>query len=192
MSNRLSILLISLLFCSCHTQPSKSPESAPRKPTIDTTNNDAPDIGEIVAEFRDSVQKESTQESSAIINNDTIRVQVKMEVVQGDTFLLPDKYLQEVQLDSLRIWNMRCTVTIFMNGMTKSKIEIGKDNFNDLMDNNLRRYGILMYPEISKIEENEVSIGYSISIPFSDEEIGVVAKIKNGKASYSADQNNPE
>jgi hypothetical protein len=188
------LILIGLLFgvISCNNQPSKSPQYAPQKPSIDTTDNTGPGISDIVEEFRDSVQKESILDSSIIVGRDTISVRVKMEVIHGSDFLIPNKYLQEVQLDSFRAWNMRSTVEVFINSIPKSKIEIEKDDFAPLLDNSLRKYGILMYPEVDKIDKSGVAIDYSISIPFTDVGIGVVAKIENGIVSYSADQNNLE
>jgi hypothetical protein len=192
MFNTLQFIVIAFLIFSCSTQPSRSPKSVPQKPTIDTTNNDGPGISDIVEEFRDSVQKETTLDSTHIMGQDTLSVQVKMEVMAGSSYLLPNKYLQEVQLDSFRAWNMTSIIKVMVNGKALSEITLTKDNFAPLLDNSLRKYGILMYPEVDKIDKSGVAIDYSISIPFTDVGIGVVAKVENGIVSYSADQNNPE
>lgn len=62
---------------------------------------------------------------------------------------------------------------------------IYKKDFNRFLDENLRQYGVLLYP-VLKASNDIIQINYSISIPLTDVGTGVTAKIsKEGVLSFS-------
>jgi hypothetical protein len=166
-----------LALFSCHsapqeTRPAKADtagaETGAAKPKADEVEV-TPTIENIVAEFRDSTQQEKVLDTTRYVGADTLRLVIRMARIPADSFLLPTAYLEDVDLTSFQAWNMSSSVRFFVNGQLKSERNITKKDFAGCTtDKNIRRYGVLMYPEVDSLDSHGFQINYSLTIPLTD------------------------
>ena len=167
---------------SCHSAPQ---ETRPAK--ADTTEGVKPEADEIVVaptmenvigEFIDSTQRERVLDTTQYKNGDTLRLVIRMARIPADSFPLPAKYLEEIDLKFFEAWNMSSTIIFFVNGRLKSERSITKKDFAGCMtDKDTKRYGVLMYPEVDSLDSQGFQINYSVSIPLT--QVGTLVTIRS-------------
>ena len=160
------------------------PTDSTKTPQVyaDTDDNVEPSIADIVSEFRDSVQRETTLDTTQYEGVDTVRLVIHMARVPAGSFLLPGRYLQDVGLDSFRAWNMSSTIRFFVNGREKAERRLQKADFDACqMDRNIRKYGVLMFPEADSLSKKGFSINYSLTIPMTDVGTSLNVKGRDGR-----------
>jgi hypothetical protein len=182
---------IALAACSCHPAPQKTTpakeDALLQRP--DSPDNAPPNVEDVVAEFRDSVQREKTLDTTRYTNGDTLRLIIRMARVPADSFNLPKTYLEETDLESFRAWNMSSTVRFFVNGRLQEERQIRKEDFAGCTtDRAIRKYGVLMYPEVDSMNRNSFQINYSLAIPLTDKQASVTIRGKDGTINCTCDK----
>lgn len=192
---RILLCAAGLALYNCHSAPQ---ETRPAK--ADTTETGAvapkgdeeevtPTVENIVAEFRDSTQQERVLDTTEYINRDTLRLVIHMARIPADSFPLPVKYLEDVDLKSFQAWNMSSTVRFFVNGRLQSERKITKEDFAGCTtDKNIRRYGVLMYPEVDSLDGQGFQINYSLTIPMTDVGTSVTMRSHGGGTALTCDK----
>lgn len=78
---------------------------------------------------------------------------------------------------------MRSVIRFEINGKEIAKKTIEKTDFG--IDRQIRKYGILMLPEVNGMDETGFSIDYDIDVPFSEEGVEVEVTLQNKKLQYT-------
>jgi len=72
--------------------------------------------------------------------------------------------------DFISALEFRLNSKVVFNGFIK------KEDFKNLLDDELRKYGVLLYPNL-EVVDNGIAIQYSISVPLSDVGKGFTVEI---------------
>jgi hypothetical protein len=181
MKRLVPIFLIAIAACGHAPQATRTP---PQKGDTSKKKEEQEDLSltEAVREFRDSAQRETTLDTTRTVQGDTLRLVIDMS--RSNAFSLPKEYLEAVELDTFTVWNMRSNIRFFINGRQKMARTIVKTDFN--IDKTVRRYGVLMLPEITRLDQNGFSIDYDIDVPFSDDGMEVEVTTKGNKIKFTA------
>ena len=170
-----------IIFFSCHPAQENHPTKAFPAPVKDTDDTPTPSIAEIVSEFRDSAQRNSILDTTEAAGGDTLRLVIRQEREEGGSFLLPKKYLEDMQLDSFRAWNMSSDIRFFVNGRMVLQRTLQKEDFDRCADASLRKYGVLIFPDVDTLDKKGFVIHYTLDIPMTDVGVSVRARAKDGQ-----------
>lgn len=174
-----NLLIIGLVItAACVNKPqSQKVQASETKPT--PQEDSALTVDDAIKEFKDSAQRETTLDTIRIVNRDTLRLTIKMS--KENAFRLPKEYQGPAGLDT--VWNMRSVIRFEINGKEIAQKTIEKTDFG--IDRQIRKYGILMLPEVNGMDETGFSIDYDIDVPFSEEGVEVEVTLQNKKLQYT-------
>ena len=169
------ILIFSIvLLVSCQTVNNQK-KGKIDKTNVETGNN-----------FNDSIKNEPTyldmQKDYILMYNKEIDVDTSFQVKDQifnlyfkyyclfDTLIIPSKYSWAEYPQDFYTHNFATKLILTKGSDTIVDAIIKKDNFKQLLDDSLVKFGVLLYPTYRGYnkEKNEVQIHYSISIPLTD------------------------
>jgi hypothetical protein len=99
--------------------------------------------------------------------HDTLTVKLRHYCVYDDDIDLPSNWIKMYNLKKFRAHNFVTALTMKLNNSVVFNGLIKKKDFNELLDNNLKKYAVLLVPAI-KASSNGLMLGYSISVPLAD------------------------
>lgn len=175
MKSPLFIIVIITVACGHTTQSQKAQAAGGQaqagagqesQAQVDTALN----LNDAIKEFKDSAQRETTLDTIKVDGHDTVRLVIRM--IKEKPFKLPKEYQGPAELDT--VWNMRSAIQFTINGKEIIKKIVEKGDFH--IDQQIRKYGILMLPEITKMDKYGFAVNYDIDVPFSEE--GTEAEVK--------------
>jgi hypothetical protein len=134
---------------------------------INDTMDEDDSTGDIINEYIKEYQKKVAFDTSYIVNTDTFRVNFKHYCLMDSSIIVPKKYVEIYGLDSFVTHNFESELKVRKNDNLVFNKIIKKHQFDKYLDDNLRKYGALLYPEAS-IKNTLLEIDYSISIPLTD------------------------
>jgi hypothetical protein len=123
--------------------------------------------------------------------NDSLHLQLKYYCIKDSTLVIPKKYVfGEKSPKDFITHDFASEIVITQNGQTIFNKTIRKGNFNSVITDQLKSYGILMKPYLSTTngDKDQVVLDYSISIPGSEIGTGVSLTI-NKKGDYKVAKN---
>lgn len=166
-----------------HTTQSQKAQSQDAQTQMAQTEKQEADtalnLEDAVREFKDSAQRESTLDTIKVDGQDTLRLVIKM--IKEKPFRLPKEYQGPAGLDT--VWNMQSAIQFTINGKEIIKKIVEKGDFH--IDQQIRKYGILMLPEITKIDKYGFAVNYDIDVPFSEEGTEAELKLVGNNLTYT-------
>jgi hypothetical protein len=151
----------------------------------DTSSEDQ-ELDDIVKEYIKQYQNPLTVDSVLVIGNDSFRINFRHYCLMDSAINVPGKYTEVYGLPNFITHNFVSSVKVEKNGTGILDTMIYKKDFNRFIDDNLKQYGVLLYP-VLKLGNGIIQINYSISIPLTDVGTGVSARIsKEGILSFSS------
>ena len=147
---------------------------------IDNTVEDNESQVDYRKEFIATYKKPVFIDTSFIANGKRFEILFHYFCTMDSGIIVPAKYNFDTNQE-FATHNFISDLVVLSDKDTIFKKRITKKTFDTLLDNSLKKYAILLYPDIS-IKNDSIEIGYSISIPVTDVGIGVNIKFdKNGK-----------
>src|ERR1700744_2778640 len=146
----LTIALLVTVACGGHA-PQKAERSDTLKVKAKEPENNELSLNDAITEFKDSAQRETTLDSTKVESGDTLRLVIRM--IKGSPFTLPKEYRDLAGLDT--IWNMRSSVHFSINNQVMMEGTVEKTDFD--IDNSLKKYGILILPEVTSLSKSGFS-----------------------------------
>lgn len=200
----LSLLSFNIISCSCH---SPNPNTTSKKTTIDTIITDT-----IIPQAKSKSKLQQEKDDGVLSNSDILDDQLssyKDTVKIDTTFLLkghdmmtvklrhyctydnkinlPTRYLKIYNLTEFHTHNFLSALNVKINSKEIFNGFIKKEDFEKLLDDELRKYAILLYPNVH-LSNDRLEIQYSISVPLSDVGKGFTIQIDNlGNKHVTAD-----
>jgi hypothetical protein len=118
---------------------------------------------------------------------DTLKVKLRHYCTYDGKINLPPRYLRMYGLKKFKAHNFITALQVKRNGRLIFKGFIKKDDFLSLLDDSLKKYGVLLSPNI-EFDQDGLNIQYSISIPLTDVGRGFTLTInKLGNKTEKAD-----
>src|ERR1044072_4247920 len=162
---------IFLIFLSCASGSQKTNNPADStKPIAEIDPRRAPGGEENQVDFRQEFislyQRPVHVDTSFLIDRKKYRVVFRHFSSMDNGLLVPAKYNFDTHKDFIT-HNFASDLTVLSNNDTAFKKHITKSTFENVLDNSLKNYGTLLYPDFH-IKGDSIRISYSISIPVTD------------------------
>lgn len=172
------ILIFSFaLLVSCHSAERKQEVESDRAEVA--ANSHIADTSEDETSYEDT-QKEYTLmydrkekiDTSFKVNNQTFNLLFEHYCLNDDTLIIPSKYSWSKSPKDFVTHSFVSKLLLIQNQTNDTIVNtlVKKKFFKELLDENLAKYGVLLYPTYRGFnqEKNVVQIHYSISIPLTD------------------------
>ena len=98
---------------------------------------------------------------------DTLKVKLRHYCTYDGKINLASRYLRMYGLKKFKAHNFITALQVKRNDRLIFKGLIKKDDFLNLRDDSLKKYGVLLFPNI-EFDQDGLNIQYSISIPLTD------------------------
>ncbi|SEP30053.1 hypothetical protein [Mucilaginibacter sp. OK283] len=98
---------------------------------------------------------------------DTLKVKLRHYCTYDGKINLPPRYLRMYGLKKFKTHNFITALLVKRNSKLIFKGFIKKDDFLHLLDDSLKKYGVLLFPNV-EFDQDNLNIQYSISIPLTD------------------------
>jgi hypothetical protein len=200
--NRMKRLISSLMFCSlllwnCN-EPNKQDPVGKTKTTdslvkakdgsqVNSNDNDNQELLEIVNDFKSQYNKNYRSDTNFIKGADSFKLSFNYKCLYDNGLSIPEKYVGIYGFKTFVTHNFVADLVLYKNNNKIVNDEITKSSFAKHTDENLKKYGDLLYPSI-KIEDSVISVHFSVSIPLTDVGKGVSYNVKfNGQTFTRAD-----
>lgn len=175
------VLLFFLFSCSDSTKKKDERSTSLSKSNQNTKYQDAVDEemqADILKEYENNYVNKVFLDSTVTIGSDIFRIRLKHSCLFDSSVVVPKKYVSLFGMDQFITHNFDSDLKVEKNGTIIINRMITKSDFNHLLDNNLKKYGVLLYPDLG-IEDTSIQINYSISIPLTDVGVGVYVTFLN-------------
>ena len=176
----ITYLTIILIACQCNESPNgtvSSLDSANLKPKenakedSESLSNDTSEVDistdDILNDYIQGYQKKTVFDSMYVVNSDTFQVVFRHYCLLDSGITVPLKYVSLYGLNQFVTHNFESRLIIKKNSKEIVDRKFIKKQFDDYLDEPLKKYGVLLYPEIT-VESNHLEINYSVSIPLTD------------------------
>ncbi len=178
-------LFISIIcFLSCQTEKKTDNVVAPSDsididPSSDTAEiEDAHFFSEQRRQFIASYKEKIKIDTTIITKQkDTIRVHLDYYCLLDSAVTIPEKFVLEGGKYPFITHNFAADILVKKNDKIVFSEKITKPFFEKLLDENLIKYGVLLYPVLNgyDLNKNNLVIGFSVSIPVTD--LGIAAHL---------------
>lgn len=121
----------------------------------------------IIADFEKSTKDTFAVDSVIYRGKDSVRVLYKHYADHHNLIVIPDRFTEMYGLHKYTAPEFIASLKMIRNGIVIIDTSYGKKMFIDYVPQEWREFSILMHPHLY-IEEKEVRINYSISIPLTD------------------------
>jgi len=187
LSSVLLVLGFSIISCSGHSSTNLT--DTVKKTTVDTVRKKAksklqqekddgvPSTDEILDDVRKSYKDTIRVDTTFILmKHDTMTVKFRHYCTYDGKINLPTRYLKIYGIQKFQTHDFISALEVKINSKVVFKGIIKKEDFGSLLDDELKRYAVLMSPNV-KLSNNSLAIQYSISVPLSDVGKGFTVKI---------------
>ena len=129
-----------------------------------------PSSQQVMAELIDMDNKVQVIDTTVLLGSDTFRIKLTHHCLHDSAVIVPVKYLKPYGLKEFITHNFVSDILVKRNDSVILNRVVSKNDFGKVEEENLLKYGILIYPYIGKVdkEKQEVTIAYSLSIPLTD------------------------
>ncbi|WDF76856.1 hypothetical protein PQ469_23515 [Mucilaginibacter sp. KACC 22773] len=118
---------------------------------------------------------------------DTLKVKLRHYCTYDGKINLPPRYLRMYGLKKFKAHNFITALQVKRNSKLIFKGFIKKDDFLSLLGDSLKKYGVLLFPNV-EFDPDGLNIQYSISVPLTDVGRGFTLTIsKLGEKTVRAD-----
>ena len=189
-------LLLSLSIFSCahhstnHNDTLKQattdtiPKAKPKSELQQEKDDGAPSLSSILNDqlksYRDTIRIDTT---FYINGHDTMHISLRHYCTYDNKINLPARYLKIHNLTEFKTHSFISALKVKINSKVIFKGFIKKEDFEKLLDDELKKYAVLIGPNV-ELSNNGLSIQYSISVPLSDVGKGVTIKIDTSGNKY--------
>jgi len=177
------VFLLLVVFTACNSEAGeRAVKTVEPKKEVDNGNEN--ELNAILADFMQMNDRPYVCDTLLVIDKDSFIVSIKHLQIEGDSIVVPKKYVEMYKLESFSTSGFETSVTIKRNGKLIFKRSILKDDFQQYLDSSLKSYAVLLYPYIAT-KDGHIELHHSISIPLTDVGIGVTTMIdKNGAVEF--------
>ena len=162
-----------------------SGDSLNPKAATDTTKNE---MAKYVEDYKKQCERKINVDTVFLFKGDSFRLVLTHYCLHDNSVHVPQKYTKIYGLDSFVTHAFKSDLLLKKNNKVIVSKSIQKGDFKKYLDSNLSNYGVVLYPEI-RIMNDEIEIGYSVSIPLTD--VGKAVKVsidENGKIIFGGDK----
>lgn len=167
----ISAALILLMIAACSKVNTAGSELNNNMDTLESSiqNFHEPDFQEVLQEFKGLYLATITLDSVIEIHDDTLRVSLN-HFSLSDSILVPTKYNWGAAKFDYHVRNFASQIRVFSNDQMVVDTTVTKDAFVNLLDANLKSYGVLLYPSYQGYDSTDGAfiVNYSVSIPCTD------------------------
>jgi len=136
-----------------------------------------PSLTQILDDLRESYKDTTKIDTTFLLNGiDTVTVELRHYCTYDYKINLPVRYRRMYNLSSFQTHDFISALEFRLNSKVIFNGFIKKEDFKNLLDNELRKYGVLLYPNL-EVADNGIAIQYSISVPLSDVGKGFTVEI---------------
>lgn len=173
------IFLVGILFSTCNYEKSQNARQKDSNIFSDTSNTeiktkstvseDDSELLNIVNEYKSTYTKMYDFDTAFDSEKHSYRVIFSHKCLFDSSLSIPEKYVSIYRMKEFITHNFQSSFILYKDGAEITNMIITKSVFSPLFDENLRKYGNLLYPRI-KVGSNPftVEINYSLSIPLTD------------------------
>ncbi|WP_040626188.1 hypothetical protein [Mucilaginibacter paludis] len=186
-SSMFSVITLSVFIMSCSGQSANNrsvvvKDTAPKAKVKQYPHHDegddgpTPSISSILDDVRKSYKDTVKVDTTFLINRDNkMTVKLRHYCTYDNKINLPARYLKIYNLSKFQTHDFISALEVTINSRVVFKGLIKKEDFEKLLDDELKKYAVLMSPNV-KLSNNILSIQYSLSVPLSD--VGKVFTMK--------------
>jgi len=138
------------------------------------TNQDTTELHKIIQDYKMEYQKIIRIDTVVSYKNKKFEIKFDHHCLFDSLIKIPTKYVSYLGLREFITHNFESHLTVESNESTLLDTMINKKLFENLLFEELRKYGVLLYPNFS-IKNDSMSVDYSISVPLTD--VGIAASI---------------
>jgi len=173
------IFSVGILFSSCNYENSHNARQKDSNIVSDTSNTeiktkntvseDDSELLNIVKEYKATYSKMYDFDTTFDSEKHSYRVNFSHKCLFDSSLTIPEKYVSIYRMKEFTTHNFQSSFALYKDGAEITNMNITKSVFSPLIDENLIKYGNLLYPRI-KVGSNPftVEINYSLSIPLTD------------------------
>ncbi|MGZ3761560.1 MAG: hypothetical protein ACXVAY_18665 [Mucilaginibacter sp.] len=121
-------------------------------------------LNDVLKSYRDTIKVDTT---FLINGNQKMTVKLRHYCTYDNKISLPARNLKIYNLSKFHTHDFISALEVTINAKVVFKGLIKKDDFEKLLDDELRKYAVLLDPTV-ELSNNSLSIQYSISVPLSD------------------------
>lgn len=145
----------------------------------DSGNVVEPDFSDALQEFNELYRAPTILNSTINTSEDTLQFMLK-HFSLADSIVVPKKYNWGADKFDYVVRNVASRITITRNDEVLVDTTLTKENFVHLLDDNLKAYGVLMFPAYQGYDSADrlFIVNYSVSIPCTD--VGKLVSLKVG------------
>ncbi|RAJ83332.1 hypothetical protein CLV59_103296 [Chitinophaga dinghuensis] len=136
--------------------------------TINELDEDSVELSSIynsyLQQYSDSIKIDTT------FNYSGSKVQICFQhyCTYDSTLILPEKYIEIYGIKKFVTHSFESSLSVKMNGKRIIDTIIKRSMFEDTIQTELVKYGVLLYPNLTFNKKNQIEIDYSLSIPLTD------------------------
>jgi hypothetical protein len=168
-----------LLICSCENRINNpkenkiSREEAINKREVVVSKNDTikNELSEERQEFVDSYSQFYSIDTVILINDDTLNLKFSHYSLNDNAIDIPEEYIwTDEKLSRFVVSNSQSKIEIEKNGKNIYSEVFGKEKFDPLFTDIIRKYAVMMDPKFRGINKKKLELvfAYNISIPVTD------------------------
>ncbi len=146
-----------------------------RKDSVGASSDTDTVVADIINEYVKGYHNKKDFDSTYISNGDIVQVDFRHYCVFDNAITVPKKYVSIYGLEKFVTHNFESTLKITNGDKVVIDTIIKKSQFNDYLDEPLRTYGVLLYPEV-RVKDAILNIDYSVSVPLTD--VGVRMEVR--------------
>ena len=134
------------------------------------TEHEEPSVQQVMAQLIDEDNKVQVIDSTVLLGLDTFSIKLTHKCLHDSGVIVPEKYLKPYGLKEFITHNFVSDILVKRNDSVILNRVVSKNDFGKVEEENLLKYGILIYPYIGKVdkEKQQITIAYSLSIPLTD------------------------
>lgn len=172
----INLSIACILLASCNSRNvDKAQIDLASSDVTDTINGEAvSDLKTIVKEYISNYNDTIKIDTSFLFEEKKVCITFKHYCLRDSALVIPSKYVSSYGTKEFVTHNFQSSLKITSDGVPVLDTIIRKSLFKKSLYEELRNYGVLLYPD-HKFINNHISIDYSISIPLTD--VGISAAI---------------
>jgi hypothetical protein len=156
---------------SCSNEKEKSKVKKTIGQSANITSTDSSEFEKVIHDYETGYNTGNRIDTSYVYNEKSIRITFDHRCLFDSTVKIPAKYVSYLGIREFTTHNFESRLRVKSNGNILIDTIINKALFENLLFDELKKYGVLLYPNFSVVND-KINIDYSISIPMTDVGVG--------------------